>query len=153
MSHITHNVLLNSRIWKHKKFNINTYIKLSIFVRKYFINNKQTTFSPLPTLNKFFLNQILLYYYGLKLCQYSSKSNIILKCVRFISSFVINSNSIFLNFFKNIINHSNLNLNFTKTLLLSYKRNKFFPSLINTTLNHTYVTLSLGIFFTFFFKT
>merc|ERR1711920_3944 len=40
----------------------------------------------------------------------------------------------------------------TKTLLLSYKRNKFFPSLINTLLNHTYITLSLGIFLRFFLK-
>jgi hypothetical protein len=39
----------------------------------------------------------------------------------------------------------------TKILLLSFKRNMFFPTLLNS-LGHTYTTLSLGTFLSFFLK-
>merc|ERR1712226_1044706 len=46
----------------------------------------------------------------------------------------------------NIINFSNT------TLLLSFKRSKFFPTFSNDYKLHTYLTLSLGIFMKFFYK-
>lgn len=38
------------------------------------------------------------------------------------------------------------------TLSLNFKRNRFFPTLFNKTLNHTYASLSLGLFLPFFIK-
>jgi hypothetical protein len=39
-----------------------------------------------------------------------------------------------------------------KTLLLNYNRLKFFPTLLNTKHKHTYITMSLGLFWSFFAK-
>jgi len=39
-----------------------------------------------------------------------------------------------------------------KTIALNYKRNRFFPTLLNKALRHTYLSLSLGIFWSFFSK-
>ena len=39
-----------------------------------------------------------------------------------------------------------------KSLLLNFKRFKFFPTLLNSKKNHTYITLSLGLFLSYFLK-
>ena len=42
-------------------------------------------------------------------------------------------------------------LKFIKKFLINFKRNRFFPTLLNY-IGHTYTTLSLGVFFRFFHK-
>lgn len=42
-------------------------------------------------------------------------------------------------------------LKFIKKFLINFKRNRFFPTLLNY-IGHTYTTLSLGVFFRFFYK-
>lgn len=49
------------------------------------------------------------------------------------------------------INNPQKHSNTSKLLLWSFKRNKFFPTLLSLT-GHTYTTLSLGTFFNFFLK-
>merc|ERR1711976_98609 len=62
-----------------------------------------------------------------------------------------NNNKVFSNF---IIINKFLKNNFflNKSLLLNFKRFKFFPTLLNSKKNHTYITLSLGLFLSYFLK-
>jgi hypothetical protein len=51
-------------------------------------------------------------------------------------------------FLKNIT----LNSLLTKTFIINYKRFRFFPTLTNSNYKHTYISLSLGLFKSFFLK-
>jgi hypothetical protein len=79
---------------------------------------------------------------------------------KFLYKFISNIHHFFINNPSNYYNVSVFKKNYNlrvifesnKILLFSFKRNKFFPTLLTVISNHTYVTASLGLFFSFFLK-